>query len=208
VVTPGMVNTHIHITGEPLTKGYVPEGLPFEDLIHTWLDPLLAAYTEEEERLSAQLCATEMLKSGATTFLEAGTVKYVDAVVDALVGIGIRGRVGKFIWDKPQEPLALRRTTAQAFDQLEQTLKDHRSVADGRIQAWVLLLGHATATDELWLVAAKMARDWDTGMNFHMSHAEGDPRRFLAEFGERPIEHLHSRRAGRQLCRHTCRPRG
>jgi 5-methylthioadenosine/S-adenosylhomocysteine deaminase len=53
VVTPGMVNTHMHITGEPLTKGYVPEGLPFEDLIHTWLDPLLAAYTEEEERLSA-----------------------------------------------------------------------------------------------------------------------------------------------------------
>jgi 5-methylthioadenosine/S-adenosylhomocysteine deaminase len=192
VVTPGMVNTHIHITGEPLTKGYVPEGLPFEDLIHTWLDPLLAAYTEEEERLSAQLCATEMLKSGATTFLEAGTVKYVDAVVDALVGIGIRGRVGKFIWDKPQEPLALRRTTAQAIDQLEQTLRDHRSVADGRIQAWVLLLGHATASDELWSSAAKMARDWDTGMNFHMSHAEGDPRRFLAEFGERPIEHLHS----------------
>ena len=192
VVTPGMVNTHIHITGEPLTKGYVPEGLPFEELIHTWLDPLLAAYTEDEERLSAQLCATEMLKSGTTTFLEAGTVKHVDAVVDALVGIGIRGRIGKFVWDKPQEPVELRRTTPEAIAQLEQTLKDHRSVADGRIQAWVLLLGHATASDELWSSAANLARDWDTGINFHMSHADGDPRRFLAEFGERPMEHLHN----------------
>lgn len=191
VVTPGMVNTHIHITGEPLTRGYVPEGLAFEELIHTWLDPLLAAYTEEEERLSAQLCATEMLKSGTTTFLEAGTVKYVDAVVDALVGVGIRGRVGKFIWDKPQEPLALRRTTVEAVRQLERTLKDHRSVAGGRIQAWVLLLGHATASDDLWSAAARMARDWGTGINFHMSHADGDPNRFLAEFAERPIEHLH-----------------
>ena len=30
VVTPGMVNTHIHITGEPLTRGYVPDDTPFE----------------------------------------------------------------------------------------------------------------------------------------------------------------------------------
>ena len=30
VVTPGLVNTHIHITGEPLTRGYVPDDTPFE----------------------------------------------------------------------------------------------------------------------------------------------------------------------------------
>jgi cytosine/adenosine deaminase-related metal-dependent hydrolase len=30
VVTPGMVNTHIHITGEPLTRGYVPDDTPFD----------------------------------------------------------------------------------------------------------------------------------------------------------------------------------
>ncbi len=29
VVTPGMVNTHIHVTGEPLTRGYVPDDTPF-----------------------------------------------------------------------------------------------------------------------------------------------------------------------------------
>src|ERR1700722_2496891 len=67
VVTPGLVNTHMHITGEPLTRGFGPEGLSFDELIHTWLAPLLAMYTEEEERLSAQLCATDMLKSGTTT---------------------------------------------------------------------------------------------------------------------------------------------
>ena len=31
VVTPGMVNTHIHITGEPLTRGFVPDDTPFEE---------------------------------------------------------------------------------------------------------------------------------------------------------------------------------
>src|SRR5207248_5660418 len=75
VVTPGLVNTHIHITGEPLTRGYVPDDTQFEENVFEWLCPLYAAYTEEDERLSAQLAAAEMLKSGTTSFLEAGTVR-------------------------------------------------------------------------------------------------------------------------------------
>jgi 5-methylthioadenosine/S-adenosylhomocysteine deaminase len=190
VVTPGLVNSHIHLTGEPLARGYVPEDLGFDDLIFNWLCPLYAMYTEEEEHLSAQLAATEMLKSGTTSFLEAGTIKHVDAVVEALVGIGIRGRIGKWIWDLPPEPLALRQTTAEAIGNLESTLTKHRSVADGRIQAWAMVLGHTTCSDELWSAAVKAARSWETGINFHMSHGEGDPAGFLANFGERPMTHL------------------
>jgi cytosine/adenosine deaminase-related metal-dependent hydrolase len=191
VVTPGLVNSHIHLTGEPLARGFVPENLGFDDLIFNWLCPLYAMYTEDEERLSAELAATEMLKSGTTSFLEAGTIKHVDAVVDALVGIGIRGRVGKWIWDLPPEPEPLRQSTAEAIANLETTLNNHRDVAGGRIQAWAMVLGHTTCSDELWTAAVKAANDWDTGINFHMSHADGDPNGFLASFGERPMKHLN-----------------
>ena len=85
MVTPGLVNTHIHITGEPLTRGYVPDDTPFEENVFMWLCPLYSVYTPEEERLSAQLAAVEMLKSGTTTFLEAGTIRFTDEVVDGLV---------------------------------------------------------------------------------------------------------------------------
>ena len=76
VVTPGMVNSHIHITGEPLTRGYVPDDTPFEENVFMWLCPLYSMHNAAEERLSAQLAATEMLKSGTTTFLEAGTIRF------------------------------------------------------------------------------------------------------------------------------------
>src|SRR5205085_4000855 len=78
VVTPGLVNTHIHITGEPLTRGYVPDDTPFEENVFEWLCPLYATYNAAEERLSAQLAAVEMLRSGTTCFLEAGTIRFLD----------------------------------------------------------------------------------------------------------------------------------
>jgi 5-methylthioadenosine/S-adenosylhomocysteine deaminase len=190
VVTPGMVNTHIHITGEPLTRGYVPDDTPFEENVFQWLVPLYAVYTEEEERLSAQLAAAELLKSGCTAFLEAGTVRFVDAVVDGLVEIGIRARIGRWVWDLPPEPEVYRQTTDEAIANLETTLHDHRHVAGGRIQAWSMIVGHTTCSDTLWRAAKDAADRYDTGLNFHMSPASLDPDGFLAQYGQRPIEHL------------------
>jgi len=190
VVTPGLVNTHIHITGEPLTRGFVPDDTPFEENVFQWLVPLYSVYTEDEERLSAQLAATEMLKSGTTAFLEAGTVRFVDAVVDGLVEIGIRGRIGKWVWDLPPEPEVYRQTTDEAVANLDATLAAHRHVAGGRIQAWSMIVGHTTCSDTLWRAAREAADRYQTGLNFHMSPAALDPDGFLAQFGQRPFAHL------------------
>jgi cytosine/adenosine deaminase-related metal-dependent hydrolase len=190
VVTPGMVNAHIHITGEPLTRGFVPDDTPFEENVFAWLCPLYSVHTEADERISAQLAAAEMLKSGTTSFLEAGTVRFLDGVVDGLVEIGIRGRVGRWVWDLPPEPAVYQQTTEEAIANLEQALRDHRHVAGGRIQAWSMVVGHTTCSDELWRAARAAADRWETGLNYHMSPAKMDPDGFLAQFGQRPIEHL------------------
>lgn len=190
VVTPGMVNTHIHVTGEPLTRGYVPDDTPFEENVFMWLCPLYSVYTAEEERLSAQLAAVEMLKSGTTTFLEAGTIRFLDEVIDGLVEVGIRGRVGNWVWDLPPEPDVYKQDTDAAIDMLQKQLVDHASVADGRLGTWSILVGHTTASDPLWKAARELADEHGTGMSFHMSPAKLDPEGFVAEFGHRPMIHL------------------
>ena len=190
VVTPGLVNTHIHITGEPLTRGYVPDDTPFEENVFEWLCPLYSVYTAAEERLSAQLAAVEMLKSGTTTFLEAGTIRFLDDVVDGLVEVGIRGRLGRWVWDLPPEPGVYRQTTDEAIAHLERQLTDLRSVAGGRLGAWSILVGHTTCSDPLWRAARALASEHDVGMSFHMSPAKLDPDGFIAEFGQRPMIHL------------------
>lgn len=190
VVTPGMVNTHIHITGEPLTRGYVPDDTPFEENVFAWLCPLYAIHTAAEERLSAQLASVEMLKSGTTSFLEAGTIRFLDDVVDGLVEVGIRGRVGRWVWDLPPEPDVYRQRTDEAIANLQRQLTDLRSVAGGRIGAWSILVGHTTASDPLWKAARSLASEHGVGMSFHMSPAKLDPESFVAEFGQRPMIHL------------------
>src|SRR3546814_930169 len=179
VVVPGMVNTHYHITGEPLTRGYVPDSTPFEENVYVWLCQLYAVHTEADERLSAQLAAAEMLRSGTTSFLEAGTVRFVDAVVDGLLESGIRGRIGRWVWDLAPEPEVYRQTTEEAVANLEQVLSQHRSHDDGRIQAWSMVVGHTACSDELWAAAAEPGRRYDTGLNFTMSPAAADPEHFL-----------------------------
>lgn len=190
VVTPGMVNTHIHITGEPLTRGYVPDDTPFVENVFEWLCPLYATYNADEERLSGQLASVEMLRSGTTTFLEAGTIRFVDDVVDGLVEVGIRARVGKWIWDLPPEPDVYRQKTDEAIANLQNTMTQHRSHTDGLVSAWSILVGHTTCSDPLWRAATELARNYNTGMSFHMSPATLDPDGFIAEFGQRPIVHL------------------
>jgi cytosine/adenosine deaminase-related metal-dependent hydrolase len=131
-----------------------------------------------------------MLKSGTTSFLEAGTIRFIDPVVEALTEIGIRARVGPWAWDLPPEPEVLRLTTAQAIARLHDTMDRYASVADGRIQAWPIIIGHTCCSDELWRAAKGLSLECGTGMSFHMSPAAMDPEGFLAAFGQRPMVHL------------------
>ena len=190
VLTPGMINTHIHITGEPLTRGYVPDDTPFEENVFEWLCPLYSVYTAEEERLSAKLASVEMLKSGTTTFLEAGTIRFLDDVFEALEEVGIRGRLGRWIWDLPPEPDVYKQNTDESINLLQYQLEKYKDVAQGRLGAWSTLVGHTTCSDPLWKAARELATEHDTGMSFHMSPAKLDPDFFISEFGHRPMVHL------------------
>jgi 5-methylthioadenosine/S-adenosylhomocysteine deaminase len=193
VVTPGFVNAHIHVTGEPLTRGFVPDDTGFEENVWRWLIPLYHAHTPEDERLSAQLAAVEMLRSGTTTFLEAGTILNLESVVEGLLESGIRGRVGQWAQDRAFNPgedqTAL---TDRAIRTLESELMRYPPSGGQRIAAWPSLIGHSTNTDALWKAAKQLADANGAGITAHMSPAEIDPKWFLENTGRRPIEHLAS----------------
>ena len=166
VVTPGFVDTHIHITGDPLTRNYIPDDIdaPFEEKLSRWVIPRFTAHTPEDEQLSAQLAAVQMLRSGTTCFLEAGTVRHLAAVVEGLTSTGIRGRVGE--WVEGRERIDGRdqaAATDRAIGILEREVARYPAADGARIAAWPLLVGHTTNTDEVWRAAKRLADANDLG---------------------------------------------
>jgi cytosine/adenosine deaminase-related metal-dependent hydrolase len=190
VIAPGMVNCHIHITGEPLTRGYVPDDVSFDDHVFQWLAPIHRYYTHEDERLSGQLAALEMLKSGTTSFIEAGSLEALDEVADGLNEIGIRGRIALRVWDQAMSNSHKNRTTDEAVRMLTDELVRYPCRDGTRIAAWPTLVGHTLCTDELWRSAKALADANGTGMTFHMSPMARDGEWHLEKFGRRPVEHL------------------
>lgn len=193
VITPGFVDAHIHITGDPLTRGYVPDDIEagFADKLARWVIPRFLAHTADDERLSAQLASLQMLRSGTTCFLEAGTVRHLDAVVDGLQASGIRGRVGAWVEGRVHDPTHDQtKATDEAIRMLEDEVVRFPARAGARIAAWPILVGHTTNTDEVWKAAKSLADAQGLGISAHMSPFEADPDWYLENLGRRPVEHL------------------
>ena len=193
VITPGFVDAHIHITGDPLTRGYVPDDISdgFGDTLRRWVIPRYLAHTPDDERLSARLAAVEMLRAGTTCFLEAGTTRYLDEVVEGLEQAGIRARVGAWVEGRAFSPEDdERELTGKAVRVLEQEVARYPADAGERIAAWPILIGHSTNSDGVWKAAKEIADANKLGVSAHMSPYRTDPAWYLENLGRRPIEHL------------------
>ena len=80
-----------------------------------WYVPLYATITPEEEAAAAQLACLEMLRTGTTTFCEAGTLFDVPAVADAVEAVGLRAILGRWTWDLARGPGRLAQSTDEAL---------------------------------------------------------------------------------------------
>lgn len=193
VVTPGFTDAHIHITGDPLTRG-VRRGAPgmdFSETLMQWVIPLFKAHTPQDEYVSAQVAGLRMLHGGVTSFIEAGTVQHLDEVVHGLQNVGIRSRVGAWVEGRSFNPSPSDSAAIdKAIETLEKEINCYGKSPDARIVAWPLLIGHSVNPDEVWLAAKRLADDNDVGISAHMSPYASDPAWFLENTGKRPIEHL------------------
>ena len=193
-ITPGFVDGHIHITCDPLTRGFARGGPEDDwgDKLQKWVIPLFKAQTPEEEALSAQLAALNMIKGGTTLFLEAGTVIHLDAVMEALAGSKIRGRVGQWVEGRaysPQQDQA--ELSRKAIALLEDEIERYPDAgAQSLLAAWPVLVGHSTNSDDVWRAAKALADQHGLRVSAHMSPRSGDPDWFLARYNRRPLEHL------------------
>ena len=186
VLTPGMIDAHQHLTGDPLIRSCIPDLLPPGASIFEWSVPVHAAHEPDDDEASAVLSAVEALCAGVTTVVEAGTVAHADRVADGLRRVGLRATLGVWGWDIEAGPFA-----APADEVLErQAAVVDAFPAGGLVEGWVTLVGHDLASDDLLAGAADLARRRGTNMTMHLSPTSSDPERYLERTGRRPVAHL------------------
>ncbi len=163
VVAPGFVDTHVHLT-EHLSRGLMADDIPVARYLPDWLLPLYSTVTPEEEQAAALLACVEMVRTGTTTFCEAGTLFDVPAVADAVEQAGLRAILGRWTWDLPGAwPPRLQQTTEEALALTADVLGKVHGRAEGRIGAWPLLLGFGTCSEPLMQGARALAERHGTG---------------------------------------------
>lgn len=177
VVTPGLVNAHVHLTGPALFPGIEPADSPVADHLPRYVLPAHVAAEPEDEVAAARLSALALLRTGTTAFVEAGVLRWPEAVVPALADLGVRGAVGAWASDGWPLPFAAAGLAPDGLDR-------------GLIRVWPDVVGHDGVSDELFVAAARRAADQDRHWTFHLSALSDDGDRYRERHGADPLVHL------------------
>src|SRR5215468_2799237 len=143
LVLPGFIDTHAHLS-EHLSRGLMPDEVPVDRYVPDWYVPLYSAITPAEEAASAQLACLEMLRTGTTTFCEAGTLFDVPAVAQAVDAVGLRAILGRWTWDLASGPGRMTQSTGEALRLAEAAIAEVKHLGSPRMSAWPLLIGFGT----------------------------------------------------------------
>lgn len=186
IVQPGFVDAHAH-TGLDLIRGLTP------DDTRDWTgveDPFFANLTPEQERLGTLLAGMEMVANGVTTYADTGSSLSLEATVDAIETVGLRGIPGQFIADLPLEVEGLHRPFAECVERLRTQIAQYPASPAARVHCAVSIAGMGTASDELLLAAKGIADETGLPLIMHQSWGEEEVEAHLMRVGMRPVEHL------------------
>jgi 5-methylthioadenosine/S-adenosylhomocysteine deaminase len=162
LVLPGFIDTHVHLS-EHLSRGLIPDEVPVDRYVPDWYVPLYATITPEEEAAAAQLGCLEMLRTGTTTFCEAGTLFDVPTVALAVDAVGLRAVLGRWTWDLASGPGRMTQSTGEALRLAEAAIAGVKQRAGARVSAWPLLIGFGTCSEALIRGTHALAQRHDTG---------------------------------------------
>ena len=173
-VLPGLVQTHVHLC-QTLFRGYADD-LPLLDWLRQRVWPLEAAHTPASLRASTTLAAAELLLTGTTSVLTMETVHDTDAVLECLVGTGLRATVGKCMMDAPAEgvPPRLRESARRAIDESVALRRRWHGAGEGRLRVALAPRFAVSCTRDLLEAAAAVSAQEQVVVHTHASESRAE----------------------------------
>ena len=190
IVGPGFVDAHTHVSAEQLVRGFVPDTAGSDEWVFDWISYIYAGVTDEDEYYSSLHSFIECIKTGTTSFCDGGTIHNLPSTIRAMEKVGIRGVIGKWIWDIPKEPKRMALDTKEALRESEDAVRKFDKANGGMVRVWPMVIGDypIACTDELLTGSKEIADRYKVGFSFHQSITPREVRESIEKNGMRPIE--------------------
>ena len=181
---PGLIDSHMH-TGQQLLKGLVLDAKP---IIWTRVMlPFESTLTPEKMKLSAQAAALEMIKSGTTAFIDAGSY-HMDAAAEVYEKSGLRGCLSYSTMDEDGLPESIAMDATQAVAETDRLYDGWNG--KGNLKVYYSLRALNSCFHELTELAAGHARERGAMLQAHMNEYQGEVDGIIKRENMRPYEFL------------------
>ena len=184
LLMPGLCDSHMH-TGQQLLKGRILDELP---MIWTRIMlPFESTLDEEKMELSAELAALEMIKSGTTAFVDAGSY-YMENAAEVYVKSGLRGLLSASTMDEAGLPESIRQNADEAAAQTDRLYDAYNE--KGNLKVAYSLRSLISCSEDLILKVADHAKERNASVQAHMNEYPNEINFFLQRKQMRPLEYL------------------
>jgi cytosine/adenosine deaminase-related metal-dependent hydrolase len=183
VVMPGLIDTHIHLS-QALIRGCADD-VSLVEWLKKYVWVLQGNFTNEDGKVSAELCMAEMIRTGTTAFIDCmiHTRYGFDGIARAVEQVGMRAALSKIIMDLTgyadnadimypgmiEDPDACLKETDKMY-------RKWHGKADGRVQVWYGLRSLGGVTPGLFTDVARRTREKNTHMTMHLGEVADDVR--------------------------------
>ena len=186
IVMPGLCDAHTHI-GQQLLKGKV---LDAERII--WQDimlPFESSLTDETMKLNTKLALIEMIHSGTTSFVDAGSY-HMESACEEIFKSGMRGAVTYSTMNDENLPESICFSTEEAVKKIDELYEKWNG--KGLIQIYYSLRSLLSVSEDLILKISEHAKERKTMLQAHMNEYEKEVQYIISKTGMTPYEYLES----------------
>jgi 5-methylthioadenosine/S-adenosylhomocysteine deaminase len=187
-ILPGLINTHVH-TSQQLGRG-LGDDVDLLTWLHERIWPYESTLTEEDSFISSLLTGIELIRSGVTTFCEAGG-QHVNGMGRAVTQLGLRAILCRSTMDMGEGlPVPWQIDTDESLRRNVEDYNNWHGKADGRIRACFGLRTIFNNSDDLILRTSELARERGTLVNMHVAEIPFENEFAARRRGLNTVSHL------------------
>jgi 5-methylthioadenosine/S-adenosylhomocysteine deaminase len=200
IVTPGMINTHTHLSESPLDKSFI-EDVGRRQFYYSGLFEMLPARSAGIDHDGRRACVDysmgELLRTGTTTVMEIGGIG--DYTAEAAERAGLRAYIADSYrsgrWYTPDGKQVLYRWDEEAgkagFRRAVELIERIDGRANGRIKGYLSPAQVDTCTEELLRMSREASDSMQVPLALHTSQSTNEFQEMIRRHGRTPVEWLH-----------------